>query len=327
MSDSANDRMNDTRINDTKANQSDTGKTPQELEADIASTRDRISQNIDALSDRVNPKHLQDQAKETLTGAQEAVVGTVSDLGETVTTRAREASSGLIDMIKSNPVPAALIGLGVGLLAAGGATAASKSGTDTYGYDDSYGSFDRPSGSAQSRFGTSANDALVGAKALPSSSYGQNYGSDYGGRKGNRSTQGGSSSSSGQGMLGWVEEHPLAVGAVTLLIGAAIGLSAPGTRYEDEVMGEVSDRSIERAKSAVGEAVDVVKESATQATRAVKDEWSERGLSADQLKDGVKSAAEKVTTEVKEATKNVVDATKQKAEEKAGSKTDKNENA
>ncbi|CAN5902912.1 hypothetical protein BH24DEI2_BH24DEI2_08660 [soil metagenome] len=317
---------------DNKAN-----KTPQDLEADIASTRERISQNIDALSDRVNPKHLQDQAKDTLAGAQEAVMGTVSDLSETVTTRARDASSGLIGMIKSNPVPAALIGLGVGLLAAGGATAASKSGgSDDYGYD-TYGGFDQPSGSAQSRFGTSSNDALVGAKALPRSSYGQEYGGGYGGKSsqssgnqssqssGNQSGQGGTSG--GQGMLSWVEEHPLAVGAVTLLIGAVIGLSAPGTRYENEVMGEVSDRSIERAKSAVGEAVDVVKESATQATKAVKEEWSERGLSADQLKEGVKSAAEKVTAEVKDATKNVVDATKQKAEEKAGSKTETTENA
>ncbi len=332
--------MDDPNQNNTSA--SDANKTPEELQADIASTRERIGRDIDELSDRVNPERLQNQAKDaladTLAGAQETVMGTVNDLGQKASARAQEASSGLIGMIRSNPVPAALIGLGVGLLAAGGATVAGSSGGasryKTYG-GDAYGGFDRTGGSASDRFGTSSNDALVGAKALPRTNYAQDYGDQgygqgYGGRAGSSSqgsflqgsfSQRSSQSSGAQGVMGWVEEHPLAVGAVTLLLGAAIGLSAPGTRYEDETMGEMSDRSIQRAKSVVGDAVDVVKESASQATKAVKDELSERSPSKDGLKDTVKAVAGTVTSEVKDAATNVVDKTTQAVKEETNKKT------
>ena len=323
--------------NQNKTSASDANKTPEELQADIASTRERIGRDIDELSDRVNPERLQNQAKDaladTLAGAQETVMGTVNDLGQKASARAQEASSGLIGMIRSNPVPAALIGLGVGLLAAGGATVAGSSGGSsrykTYG-GDAYGGFDRTGGSASDRFGTSSNDALVGAKALPRTSYAQDYGDQgygqgYGGRAGSSSqgsfSQRSSQSSGAQGVMGWVEEHPLAVGAVTLLLGAAIGLSAPGTRYEDETMGEMSDRSIQRAKNVVGDAVDVVKESASQATKAVKDELSERSPSKDGLKDTVKAVAGTVTSEVKDAATNVVDKTTQAVKEETNKKT------
>ncbi len=323
--------MDDPNQNDTPA--SDANKTPEELQADIASTRERIGRDIDELSDRVNPGRLQNQAKDalagTLSGAQETVMGTVNDLGQKASARAQQASSGLIDMIKSNPVPAALIGLGVGLLAAGGATVAGSSGGSsrykTYG-GDAYGGFDRTGGSASDRFGTSSNDALVGAKALPRSSYGRDYGQTYdrGGSYDQSSYNQGSynqGGSGGQGIMGWVEDHPLAVGAVTLLLGAAIGLSAPSTRYENEALGEMSDQSIKRVKSVVADAVDVVKESAGQATKAVKDELSERSLSKEGLKGSVKAVAETVTKEVKDAATNVVDKTTQTVKEETHKKT------
>lgn len=312
--------MDDTRSKQDATNQRN--KSPEEIEAEIAATRERIGQDIDELSSRVSPERLREQAQGTLTGVQETVMNKVNDVTQTVGARAQEASSGLIDMIKSNPVPAALIGLGVGLLAAGGATVAGSGRSSSRDYD-SYGGFDRSAGSASERFGTSTNDALVGAKALPRTSYGQNYGGqNYGGNQGYNL-----SGDEGQGVAGWIENHPLAVGAVTLLVGAAIGLSAPGTRYENQVMGEVSDRSIERAKSVVGDVVSVAKESASQATTAVKQEWSERGPSKEGVKNSVKAAAETVTNEVKDAAKNVADATKQKAKEEAQKKTENSNNA
>lgn len=301
---------------DDKNSDQQTNKTPQELQADIASTRDRISQDIDELSDRVSPGRFKEQAQETLTGAQDAVMSAVSDVSHTVGARAKEASSGFIDMLKSHPVPAALIGLGVGLLAAGGATVV--------------GSGSR-SGSSSDYGDLSSNDKLVGAKALPRAGYSQSYGQSYGAETYAEQSYGGQnydrSGNQGQGIAAWIEDHPLAVGAVTMLIGAAIGLSVPGTRYENEVMGEASDLSIERAKGAVGDAVDVVKESASQATKAVKDEIRDRGVSKESLKDGVKAAAETVSSEVKDAAKNVVDTTKQKAEEAAQKKAENSNDA
>jgi ElaB/YqjD/DUF883 family membrane-anchored ribosome-binding protein len=48
----------------------------------------------------------------------------------------------------------------------------------------------------------------------------------------------------------WVHENPLAAGAVAVAIGAAIGLAAPATDYEDRAMGETRDQALAKARNA-----------------------------------------------------------------------------
>jgi hypothetical protein len=48
--------------------------------------------------------------------------------------------------------------------------------------------------------------------------------------------------------VGEARENPLALGALAIAIGAAIGLSLPHTHVEDEWMGEAKERLLRRAE-------------------------------------------------------------------------------
>jgi len=70
----------------------------------------------------------------------------------------------------------------------------------------------------------------------------------------------------------YIEESPLAVGAVALAIGAVVGLSIPSTQYEGELLGEARQNLIEKAKSSAGGIVDSVKQVANETAKTVTDE-------------------------------------------------------
>lgn len=76
--------------------------------------------------------------------------------------------------------------------------------------------------------------------------------------------------------------NPLAVGAVTLALGAAIGLALPQTQRENQLMGEARDTLIERAQGLAQETVEKVQNVATEAqqtvTQTVKEEAKSQGL-------------------------------------------------
>lgn len=86
-----------------------------------------------------------------------------------------------------------------------------------------------------------------------------------------------------------LHDNPLAVGAVALGIGAAIGLLIPETRQENRLMGGAKDQLMERAQDtaqdmmhkaqAVAErAIDTAKETARETGQAVKEEARNQGL-------------------------------------------------
>lgn len=94
-----------------------------------------------------------------------------------------------------------------------------------------------------------------------------------------------------------MEENPLAVGAIALGIGAAIGLMLPGTRKEDEWMGETRDNLVEEAKHRAENTFDQVKEVAKESTERMKEEVKS---SAERIKDEAKGSAEQVKNTAKE---------------------------
>ncbi|HEY8598421.1 MAG TPA: DUF3618 domain-containing protein [Thermomicrobiales bacterium] len=76
--------------------------------------------------------------------------------------------------------------------------------------------------------------------------------------------------------------NPLAVGAVTLALGTAIGLALPQTQRENQLMGEARDTLLERAQGFAQETVEKVQTVATEAqhaaTETVKQEAKSQGL-------------------------------------------------
>jgi gas vesicle protein len=70
----------------------------------------------------------------------------------------------------------------------------------------------------------------------------------------------------------YIEENPMAVGAVALALGAAVGLSIPSTRYEGQLVGETRDHLVSKAQNAAGDLINRVKEVAGEAQRTLTDE-------------------------------------------------------
>ena len=118
------------------------------IRADIDQTRSEMSQTIDAIQQKLNPQllmeqakatvmetatELMDHAKDTATEAvdhvkeaaveavdhtkqtvHDATVGKVEHMVSNITDTAQETGSGIVGMVKNNPIPAALVGLGLG---------------------------------------------------------------------------------------------------------------------------------------------------------------------------------------------------------------------
>jgi hypothetical protein len=70
----------------------------------------------------------------------------------------------------------------------------------------------------------------------------------------------------------YIEENPLAVGAVALALGAAVGMALPSTRVEGQLMGEHKQQLLQKAQDTAGELVDRVKQVASEAQKTISDE-------------------------------------------------------
>ena len=72
-----------------------------------------MSSTIDAIQEKLSPQRLTEQAKDAV---RDATVGRVQDMASNITETARDTGSTLMDTIRENPLPAALVGIGVGWL-------------------------------------------------------------------------------------------------------------------------------------------------------------------------------------------------------------------
>jgi len=70
----------------------------------------------------------------------------------------------------------------------------------------------------------------------------------------------------------YIEENPLAVGAVALALGAAVGFAIPLTKKENEYLGEYRDTVVEKAQATAQDALGSVKQMASEAQKAITDE-------------------------------------------------------
>jgi uncharacterized protein YjbJ (UPF0337 family) len=84
-----------------------------EIRADIDNTRASVGEKIDQLQARLDPSRLKAQATETV---QEMLSDTANSMTEYVKTHKDEMVHSLTDAARRNPLPTALIGLGLGWL-------------------------------------------------------------------------------------------------------------------------------------------------------------------------------------------------------------------
>jgi ElaB/YqjD/DUF883 family membrane-anchored ribosome-binding protein len=274
--------------------------------AQIEQTRAEMSTTIDAIQEKLSPQNIAQQAKDTV---KEATVGKaqemVSNAGDTASelvsnagNSAKGFSSNLVETVKSNPVPAALAGIGLGWLFMSGRKQ-STGNSSSSNYSDQYNSAPRgynPGRSGRYGYesygqtsGSPLGDRLAGAQDKVGGFAGQaqDKASNVAGQVQDTAGQVAGQVQDTAGQLAdsaqygaqraqgafqqALQANPLAVGVAAVAVGAAIGLSIPETQKENQLLGETRDDVMQQAQQTVQEKAQQVQAVAQQAVGAAKD--------------------------------------------------------
>lgn len=104
---------------------------PRAIRRNIERTRAEMGETIDRIQDRLNPDRLRSEAEEAV---REATIGRIETMAYDAKRKAKRAQRNVMETVKENPIPAALIGLGIGWL-----MMSNKNDDDhSYDYDDYY---------------------------------------------------------------------------------------------------------------------------------------------------------------------------------------------
>lgn len=246
------------------------------IRAEIEQTRDDMSETVNAIQERLRPGNIAANAAESV---REAAQERVRDIAE----------SDSAYYVRANPVPTAMVGIGLaGLawLAFGGNDA------DRYRrsqYRNSARDWRRPAGRYQDdrypggpAYGNTGalgydDDSTPGYSARSGSS---GYGSEtevsrVAERAGewaedtSRRVRQTTHRAQSQLQRTW-NESPLLLGAAAAVLGALIGSAVPETERENELMGETRDNMVEGVEQAVKDKVDQVQNAATEAVSSVQ---------------------------------------------------------
>jgi ElaB/YqjD/DUF883 family membrane-anchored ribosome-binding protein len=263
-----------------------------ELRVDeIERTRHEMSRTADEIGERLTPSNIVEQAKETVrdatVGKVEEMATTASDMVSDAGWQARQAGNGIVETIKRNPIPAAMAGIGIGWLWMN--RQPSMGATDTWASSSRRTTDGRPFGSRMSDVGDRVGERVdqVGTRV---GEVGDQIGRSASGAlesagevvdDARRAAAGVpaevqmTAREVGANVEAIVEENPLAVGAIALAVGTAVGLALPSTRTEQRLLGEASGRVLDQAQEAVAtplekaeQAVREAKPSTTKTTRS-----------------------------------------------------------
>lgn len=232
----------------------------EQLQVDIEETRSEMSQTINEIQARLSPEHLMGQVKQTVRDAtlgkvEKAMdmvsekIGDVAEPALEAVNRAgnaiKETGSSVADKVWKNPIPVALIGLGVAILV--------RRWGKKNGYDASERmTIKNASKAADSQHIMSKTVSQVRQKTNDLARYSTDTIS-------NLSSQAKERASAIGARFGEVlRENPLAIGAVAVVAGTAAGLALPSTTFERKYIGETSEMLVDKAEEAARGALDKV---------------------------------------------------------------------
>lgn len=86
---------------------------PRIIKAQIRKTRAELSQTINAIQEELSPHNLVEQAKESL---KEATIGKVEEMTQHASYKANNWRNSFVHTVKENPIPVALVGVGLSWL-------------------------------------------------------------------------------------------------------------------------------------------------------------------------------------------------------------------
>ncbi len=266
--------------------------TTNQIEAEIEQTRAEMSETINAIQERLSPQHLAEQAKDAV---YDATIGTAKGVG-----------SNMLETIKQNPLPAAIAALSIGWLFRKSSSMNNQNSNQSrryatqpyqpyqqyqpyeqYGYDTRYRSaaYDDRSAGITDRVGDVAENVKdrVGDVAENVKDQAQHMASNV---RHQAEHYGDQAMEQVDEARDWLQHtmntNPMALAAVAVAVGTAVGLALPGTPVENRVMGEARESLVEKVQETASQTIDkvqnVAKEVASTAEDEVKLKAREQGL-------------------------------------------------
>jgi ElaB/YqjD/DUF883 family membrane-anchored ribosome-binding protein len=292
-------------------------RSPEEIQREIELTRERMSQNIDQLGEKLSPENLKRQAKEAITGKAHDMVNNVGY-------QARDTGSRVFDFIRDNPLPVAAVGLGaVWLIQQRNRSEISGDRMARFAYTGPERRREGFTGHIADRAGQ-IRESVSGAASGVAERAGELAGtarervSELGtgarrraGDLGVRAREQGRRARGGMEHL--MEDNPLAVAAGAAILGLAIGLLVPASDRENRLMGSTRDNLVDRAEHTARRVKDAAVEAGQEVREVVRQEVEYR---APEIKSALKDAAQTVTSEVKDAAGRVKEQAKQAAKDR-----------
>jgi len=232
-----------------------------------------------------------EMASNAASAASQMASDTVSSAGQMASSAgetAMDAGSGILDLIQQNPVPAALVGIGLGWLymnrSSGQPDYRAHSGTHyRYGSPSAgagYGSGSQSMGSSQGiggmvgratdQVGDLASSAQEQVGEMASSA--QERVGDMAGTVMDQTQR-----APGQ-VQRLIQERPLTAAAVAASLGAAVGLWLPSTQLESLLMGPAHEQVMDRAQEVASDTMEKVQGVAQEVRATVKEEAQAKGL-------------------------------------------------
>jgi ElaB/YqjD/DUF883 family membrane-anchored ribosome-binding protein len=313
----------DPEVADDDVLDTDDDESTEALRSDIEQTRAEMGQTIEAIKERLAPDNIKEsvkeEVKEQLESAKEKIKETISEQYHDAKASVREATIGrvehmmhsagetvgearetIVETVRRNPIPAALVGIGLGWLLMSARSQRRRSewrhppsfagdrydARNEYGYPrglGGYGAWDerggrnreqengviekvkgaagsvvhRAEGAASQVAHTAeelAHRAQHGASALAhrveDTAHDLGHRARYGAQRIEHRVE------------ETFQENPLALGALAVAVGAAVGLALPQTRRENELIGEARDQLVDKARDVAESALGKVEQAA-----------------------------------------------------------------
>jgi hypothetical protein len=272
-------------------------RSPEEIQRDIERTRTEMGETIETIRQKMSPGELVDQAIDYFKNSGPSQF--TSNLGET---------------IQNNPVPVTLIGLGIGWLMLAGSRDSRPSrprstanhvrgnmgtvarSTATHAGQIVQGARER-TGAARERMGEMVHSAQehVDETGARLGEIAEGVRHQVGETATRLRHQVRSQSAQARDTFTYLrDEQPLLLGVLGFALGAALGAGLPPTRREDELMGEMRDETMERAREAGAEQLDKAQRVVQAAGEAAMEQAHQEGVSRQSVDHQLREAGEKV---------------------------------
>jgi ElaB/YqjD/DUF883 family membrane-anchored ribosome-binding protein len=215
------------------------------IEQDMARSRAEIGRTTDALKAKIDPDTLSEAARQVITEGSQRVEDKVKKLADTAGERVESLGEQAISYFQSNPIPALMAGMGIGLLI-------KLAERETY-----------------SKAVTSGANSGSNHRAEPSA-------------LANHPKLLRAQRRTARQARRFNHKHPVLMGIAALGAGMLLGALLPATRREDELLGPTRDRLVESGKETAQAAIEQVKSAAEQELEKRKAEASAMAQTAEE---------------------------------------------